>query len=48
MIPGEYKVQPGQIALNVGRATRSIIVRIMATGRFRLARITILPRSTRR
>ena len=26
MIPGEYKVQPGQIALNVGRATRSIIV----------------------
>ncbi|AUV52001.1 urease subunit beta [Raoultella planticola] len=26
MIPGEYKVQPGQIALNVGRTTRSIIV----------------------
>jgi urease subunit beta len=26
MIPGEYQVQPGQIALNVGRATRSIIV----------------------
>ena len=26
MIPGEYKVQPGQIALNVGRATHSIIV----------------------
>ncbi|VTM74166.1 Urease subunit beta [Raoultella planticola] len=26
MIPGEYKVQPGQIALNVGRVTRSIIV----------------------
>ncbi len=26
MIPGEYKVQPGQIDLNVGRTTRSIIV----------------------
>ena len=26
MIPGEYKVQPGHIALNVGRATRSVIV----------------------
>jgi urease subunit beta len=26
MIPGEYQVKPGQIALNVGRATCSIIV----------------------
>lgn len=26
MIPGEYQVKPGQIALNVGRMTRSIIV----------------------
>ena len=26
MIPGEYQLQPGQIAINVGRATRSIIV----------------------
>ena len=26
MIPGEYQVKPGQIALNVGRATCCIIV----------------------
>ncbi|MCF6691122.1 MULTISPECIES: urease subunit beta [Raoultella] len=26
MIPGEYQVKPGQIALNAGRMTRSIIV----------------------
>ena len=26
MIPGEYQIKPGQIALNAGRATCSIIV----------------------
>ena len=26
MIPGEYQIQPGNIALNVGRETRSAIV----------------------
>ncbi|EEX0657909.1 urease subunit beta, partial [Escherichia coli] len=26
MIPGEYKVKPGYIELNIGRATCSIIV----------------------
>jgi urease subunit beta len=26
MIPGEYQIQPGNIALNVGRETRSVIV----------------------
>ena len=26
MIPGEYQIQPGNIAINVGRATQSVIV----------------------
>ena len=26
MIPGEYRIQSGNIALNVGRETRSVIV----------------------
>lgn len=26
MIPGEYRIQPGQIAINAGRETRVIIV----------------------
>ena len=26
MIPGEYQIQPGTIAINVGRETRSVIV----------------------
>ncbi|MBJ3813857.1 urease subunit beta [Shimwellia pseudoproteus] len=26
MIPGEYRIQPGQIAINQGRETRTIIV----------------------
>ena len=26
MIPGEYQIKPGQIALNVGRETRHVVV----------------------
>ncbi|NJQ20343.1 urease subunit beta [Pantoea sp. LS15] len=26
MIPGEYQIQPGNIAINVGRTTQSVIV----------------------
>lgn len=48
MIPGEYRIQSGNIALNVGRETRSVIVENHGDRPIQSARITTFTRSTRR
>ena len=48
MIPGEYHVKPGQIALNTGRATCRVVVENHGDRPIQSVRTTISPRSTRR
>jgi hypothetical protein len=44
MIPGELILDEGSHALNPGRRTLTLVVKMPATGRFRSARTTTLPK----
>jgi urease subunit beta len=46
MIPGELLAEPGELELNAGRRTITVVVPTPATGRSRSARTTTLPKPT--